>query len=167
MQRRLEMNQLFKKTQTESASYDDLIKLRFSRRAALLGLSSAAAIGAVGGLMPRAAFAAKASSTLTFTELTRVYTETHHVAPGYSANVLVRWGDPITANAPAFDPKNLSAAAQAQQFGYNCDFVRYLAAPYGFGHREHCLVRAQNEYPDPHIMFPGLARDQAAKAVTK
>lgn len=161
------MNRQSTITHPDSVTYDDLIKLRFSRRAALLGLSSAAAIGAVGGLMPRAAFAAKALSTLTFTELDRIYTETHHVAPGYSANVLVRWGDPIAPNAPAFDPTSLSAAAQAQQFGYNCDFIGYLPLPYGSGNSEHGLLSANNEYPDPHIMFPGMTEDTAAKAVTK
>ena len=40
----------------------------------------------------------------------RVYDQTHHVAPGYNAEVLLRWGDKLAADAPAFD-----AAAQTAE----------------------------------------------------
>ena len=51
------------------------------------------------------------------------------VPPGYEYNVIIRWGDPLTANAPPFDVRNQSGATQAQQFGFNCDLVLWFALP--------------------------------------
>ena len=45
-------------------------------------------------------------STLTFKELAHGMDETQHVPEGYEAQVLIRWGDPVAAGAPAFDPSN-------------------------------------------------------------
>ena len=50
----------------------------------------------------------------------------HHVAPGYRGQVLLRWGDPLFADSPAFDPTAQSAAAQLKQFGYNNDYVAFF-----------------------------------------
>jgi hypothetical protein len=47
------------------------------------------------------------------------------VAGGHKMSVLIRWGDPLFKDAPAFDPKKLTAAAQEKQFGYKCDFVGF------------------------------------------
>jgi secreted PhoX family phosphatase len=150
----------------DSRTYTDLVEVRLSRRAALLGLTSIAALAGVGAL-GRQSTAAQGSSTLTFQELTKVYDETHHVAAGYKAETLVRWGDPIVAGAKAFDAKAQSAESQAGQFGYNCDFVGYLPLPVGSDSSDHGLLSVNNEYTDPHIMFPGMTEDDAPKAVTK
>src|SRR5689334_19698402 len=151
---------------TESRVYSDIVDTRLSRRAALLGLTSVAAVAGIGGL-GRGARAARASSTLTFEELTKIYDESHHVPAGYTASPLVRWGDPIVAGAKPFDPKALSAEAQAGQFGYNCDFIGYMPLPVGSKSSDHGLLCVNNEYTDPHIMFPGMTEDDQAKKVTK
>jgi secreted PhoX family phosphatase len=51
--------------------------------------------------------------SLDFAELEHGIDDTHHVADGYRADVLLRWGDPLFADAPAFDPGALSAQAQS------------------------------------------------------
>ncbi len=154
------------RTESSAPTYAALVDVRLSRRAALLGLSSIAGLAALGGF-GRVATASQGPSTLTFPELTKVYDQTHHVADGYKAETLVRWGDPIVAGAKAFDAKNLTAEAQAGQFGYNCDFVGYLPLPVGSQASDHGLLCVNNEYTDPHIMFPGMTEDTAPKAVTE
>ena len=71
---------------TDSHLYSDLVDTRLSRRAALLGLTSIAALAGLG--LGRGAHAAQGASSLTFTELTKIYDETHHVATGYKAETL-------------------------------------------------------------------------------
>src|SRR5689334_14605114 len=115
---------------SDSRVYADLVDSRLSRRAAVLRLTSGAALAGMGGL-GRQATAAQVSSTLTFEELTKIYGEDHRVPKGYTASPLVRWGDPIVAGAKPFDPKALSAETQARQFGYNCDFIGYMPLPLG------------------------------------
>jgi elongation factor G len=72
---------------------------------------------------------------LAFEELRKGLEAHHHVAAGYRAVPLVRWGDPVVAGAPAFDPRSQSAAAQELQFGYNCDFTAFLPLPRGSGYK--------------------------------
>ncbi|MHC0429302.1 PhoX family protein [Streptomyces sp. O3] len=72
------------------------------------------------------------------------------VPSGYEQNVVIRWGEPILRGAPAFDPENQTAKAQAGQFGYNCDFLALL--PYGHGRQ---LLVANHEYTDEQLMFAG------------
>ena len=72
----------------------ELAKSRMSRRTALKGFVTTAALGAFGNpLTSRIALAAgNGPSTLGFQSLPQVITENHAVAPGYSANILIRWG---------------------------------------------------------------------------
>ncbi|MDW8255369.1 MAG: DUF839 domain-containing protein, partial [Chloroflexota bacterium] len=67
--------------------------------------------------------------------------------------VLLRWGDPITADAPAFDPKNLTGAAQEKQFGYNCDFVGVQPHPEAPNDPNRALLVVNHEYTNPELMF--------------
>ncbi|MFF5210224.1 PhoX family protein [Streptosporangium sp. NPDC000396] len=79
------------------------------------------------------------------------------VPEGYESAPVVRWGDPVLPDAPAFDFENQTAAAQAAQFGYNCDFVTFF--PLG-GHRG--LLWVNHEYTDENLMFRGYTNGTAA-----
>jgi len=143
-----------------SRTYSEMVGAHLSRRQALMGMAGLAAVAAGSGIWSRVSQAA-AMGTLGFTELNKVYDQTHHVAPGYNADILIRWGDPLVKGAD-FDPAAITAERQSQQFGYNCDFIGYMPLPAGSGNSEHGLLCVNNEYPDPHIMWPGLTEDDAA-----
>jgi secreted PhoX family phosphatase len=77
------------------------------------------------------------------------------VAAGYKATPFLKWGDPLFADAPAFDVANQSAAAQEKQFGYNCDFVGFIPLPLGSDSSDHGLMIVNHEYTNPEMMFAG------------
>jgi len=82
------------------------------------------------------------------------------VPEGYAQNVVIRWGDPILRGAPAFDPDNQSAKAQAGQFGYNNDFLTLLPLP---GERDRQVLFANHEYTDEQLMFAGYDPDNPTR----
>ena len=133
----------------------EVIAARYHRRDLLKGALAVTAISATMGPLALAAGRAQASTgSFTFPEITAGVDETHHAPEGYDAQVLIRWGDPVVKGAPAFDPQAQTAAAQAQQFGYNNDFVGYV--PIG-GSAEHGLLVVNHEYTNEELMFPGAA----------
>ena len=74
--------------------FADIAAARLSRRQALRGLAATAAVAGMGGtLTSRIALAA--GSTLTFTEIQPGPKPDQAVAPGYTAQVLIRWGDKV------------------------------------------------------------------------
>jgi secreted PhoX family phosphatase len=142
---------------TANPTMGEIISRRFSRRSVLKGALAASAISAtVSPLALLAADQAKAAaqSVFSFPELEAGVDTDHHVAEGYEADVLLRWGDPLFADSPAFDPKAQSAASQKRQFGYNNDFLGYVPLD---GSAEHGLLLVNHEYTDPQLMFPGIA----------
>ena len=143
----------------------EVIEARMSRRGALGGLLAVAGLGIMGGLMTSRTALANGPSSLTFEELPHGYDETHHVAKGHAAEILIRWGDPVTADAPAFDPTKQSAAAQLKQFGYNADFVGFLPLPIGSNNADHGLLCVNHEYTNAHLMFPNFqGKDRMTRA---
>ena len=141
-------------------SIGELIERRLSRRTALMGLAGTA----LASLAPRAASAQNGPSTFTFKEVPHVNDPTHHVAEGYDVQVLMRWGDPLLPGAPAHDPAKQSAAAQALQFGYNCDFLGLHALPAGSTSHDRFLLVVNHEYTNTGLMMPGLGEGREARA---
>lgn len=157
---------------TSNTTLGDIIATRFGRRDFLRGALAVTAIGAtVSPLAIAAAGKAQAQaspeSAFRFKEVSAGVDERHHVAEGYDADVLIRWGDPVASDAPAFQPQSQSPEAQAKQFGYNNDFVGYIPLD---GSRRGLLV-VNHEYTSEELMFPKLgrqdSRDVAFKGMTK
>jgi uncharacterized protein len=142
---------------TDNPTMGEIITKRFSRRGFLQGSLAVSAIAmTVSPLALMAADDAKAAgngSAFTFKEVEAGVDDKHHVAEGYDADVLLRWGDPLFPDAPAFDPTKQTADAQAKQFGYNNDYVGYIPLD---GSSTHGLLVVNHEYTNPHLMFPGL-----------
>ena len=152
---------------TQNRTMGEIIAARFSRRGFLQGSMAATAISAT--VSPLAVMSAKpahaqAASVFDFPEVTAGVDADDHVAEGYNKQVLLRWGDPLFPDAPAFDPNNQSEAAQERQFGYNNDFVGFIPLD---GSSEHGLLVVNHEYTNEHLMFPGivtLADQETAEA---
>jgi hypothetical protein len=147
----------------------EIIALRLSRRETLKGMTGVAAIAALApiavapGIRQASATTQGGGSSLTFPELAHGLTETHGVADGYEAQLLIRWGDPVVPGAPAFDPNKQTAAAQAKQWGYNNDFVAYMPLPLGSKAPDRALLCVNFEYTNTHMMFPGIKEGEFAK----
>ncbi|MDQ6436231.1 PhoX family phosphatase [Mesorhizobium sp. LHD-90] len=141
---------------TGNRTMGDIIAARFSRRGFLRGSLAVSAIAAtVSPIALITADNARAAggSAFSFEEVEAGVDETHHVAAGYDADILLRWGDALFADSPEFDPAAQSAAAQAKQFGYNNDYVGFIPID---GSSEHGLLVVNHEYTNPHLMFPGI-----------
>jgi secreted PhoX family phosphatase len=144
----------------------DIIAARMSRRGLMAGLFASAALAGC-GRMPDNRAGAAGGSSLTFKELAKGADRNHAVADGYEARVLIRWGDPVLADAPAFDVNRLTAAAQEQQFGYNCDFVGYAPLPYGSNSSDRALLCVNHEYTSSDFMWPGLRDGNMNERMTR
>jgi secreted PhoX family phosphatase len=142
---------------TANLTMGEVIAARFNRRDLLRGSLAVAAISATLG---RGALAANEqpakrgqASSFDFKEIEAGVDHTHHVAEGYDAQVLLRWGDPLFPGAPEFDPASQTAEKQSRQFGYNTDFVGYIPID---GSGDHGLLVVNHEYTNEELMFPGV-----------
>src|SRR5262245_4988468 len=137
----------------------DVILRRYSRREMMrgtLGVTAAAVLFEPSLLARQASAAAESSEDrFCFAEVPAGVDGTHHVADGYQAQVLLRWGDKLFTDAPDFDPLRQSAATQIKQFGYNNDYIAFFPLN-AEGSRG--LLCVNHEYTNEEIMFPGIAR---------
>ncbi|QKJ21212.1 PhoX family protein [Microbacterium hominis] len=152
--------------QSGNAHFRDIASAALSRRA-LLGMGAAAAVAVGLGLdsgaptsSPVAAGAggagasfgrASASAGLAFDPIAPVArtVDAFTVPTGYAWEPIIRWGDPLFTKAPAFDFANQTPEAQAQQFGYNCDYLDIIADT----NRRSGVLVSNHEYVNPNIMF--------------
>ncbi len=148
----------------EGATFGDIVAARFGRRDLMKGLLGVGAISATLGpaaLASGTAAAQGAAPAFAFSELSSTPTDRAEVAEGYTAEVLIRWGDAVLPDAPAFSPTAQTAAAQARQFGYNNDYLGYFPIPGAANPSRHGLLCVNHEYTNEELMFPGLGRQDA------
>ncbi|WP_211879581.1 PhoX family protein [Pseudarthrobacter albicanus] len=163
---------------TSSNSYfRDIASATMSRRAAL-GFGAAGALAVVLGNAvtsaptaaadggPGLAAAAKkgfAKSKLEFTPIKPVdaSVDAFTVPEGFTWQPIIRWGDPLFKDAPAFDLDKQTAAAQARQFGYNNDYTDILRFPENGNYDgqnnnndRRAVLFTNHEYTNENIMFP-------------
>jgi uncharacterized protein len=136
----------------------EIIEVRLSRRAALKGIGAGSVFGLFGcsttGTAPSGS--GEGSAPLTFAEVGRSTDATHHVADGYTAQVLIRQGDPIRRGGPQYRPGRQTGAEQEQQFGTDNDFIAYLPLPRGSSASTRGLLGVNHENHRPLLCFPGV-----------
>lgn len=142
-----------------NATLGDVVAQRLSRRDVVRGALAVSVAGAAMTTLLRAGVATAAPTdsggreAFAFPELTVGEDERHHVAEGYDADVLMRWGDPVLPDAPPFAPATQGPEDQARQFGYNNDFIGFLPLD-DSGNRG--LLVINHEYTNEELMFSGL-----------
>src|SRR5262245_34409277 len=89
------------------------------------------------------------------------------VPPGYTAEVLYAWGDPI-ADGPAFkaDASN-TTAEQAQQAGMHHDGLQFFPLPLGSQNSTRGLLAINHEYTDDGLLHIGGMEPWTADKVAK
>ncbi|MCM1971635.1 PhoX family protein [Streptomyces sp. G1] len=148
----------------------DVIAGALSRRGVMRAAAVVTAATAVGAAAPAAAAPKhphphkpgpeRGARGLRFTPVAPNTRDAVTVPEGYGQNVVIRWGEPILRGAPAFDPERQTAEAQAQQFGYNCDFLALLRLP---GEDNRQILVANHEYTDEILMFRGYDPDSPTR----
>ncbi len=144
----------------------DVIAARYSRRDLMGGALAVSAISTV--LAPLTAMVSREAEAATnttpnfnFKEVAAGSDPHHYMAEGYDADVLIRWGDNVLADAPDFDPQKQSGEAQARQFGYNNDYLGYIPID---GRSDHGLLVVNHEYTNEELMFPSVGRQDTKEA---
>jgi len=166
-------------------SFWDICERRYSRRQLLQGSAIVGASMALGGLAgcreddePEVAETAKVtevqesewrdknpySSNYNFMEIEHGMDDQHHIASDHDAQILLRWGDPIFADAPEFDVTQQTAEKQSRQFGFNNDYLGYISLEPKSGQDERALLCVNHEYPGHGLMFPNFGRANTISA---
>lgn len=140
----------------------EIVDSRLSRRGFVGGLAATsglllAACEKTGGAGADAKTRGGPAPVFDFDEITRGVDETHHLPNGYVADIVIRWGDPLFADSPLFDPDAQSETAQLRQFGYNNDYLGFMPLPAGAEGAARGLLCVNHEYASTLLMLPGVA----------
>lgn len=134
-------------------TFESVLAARLSRRSLLKGAAAGLVMLSPGPL--RAPRSARAESAGGFAPVPATTEDRLIVPQGYRHTVVVRWGDPLFADAAAFDPRAQTAAKQVRQFGYDCDFIGYMPLPQGSTSSGRGLLGVNHENARSPLMFPG------------
>ena len=143
--------------------WDNIVKKRLSRRSFVTGLVVGVPLAVVGQQLGRNVISsvqadshqAPAANGPGFDAIDLSDADNIEVARGYLAEVLIKWGDPLSDSAPSFNVLNQTPQSQRQQFGYNADYIGYFPLrTYDFGWSDWGLLAVNHEYTNPELMFP-------------
>ncbi|MGH3752449.1 MAG: PhoX family protein [Pseudonocardiaceae bacterium] len=169
---------------TDNPRFSDILEAALSRRTIMIGGVAAAATTFLGSRSLAVADVAPVTGgggqppLIGFTGIATSTADTVVVPPGYTARVLISWGDPLS-HGPAFLPDaGNTVADQERQWGMHNDGVHFFPFPRGYRDddddddrdfdrawtvRRGLLVQ-NHEYTDDGLLFPdGVANWSAAK----
>jgi secreted PhoX family phosphatase len=114
--------------QSQNETFEEVFRRRLNRRSLLKGAMASVPLVVFGPLLRQQSSLAEAQddSALTFEPIQLSTEDAVIVPPGYVTQVVIRWGEPLHPHVPPLDILEQSAELQAQQFGYNCDFVGFF-----------------------------------------
>ncbi|WP_435236589.1 PhoX family protein [Psychromonas sp. PT13] len=148
----------------KDTDFSKMVNARLSRRGFLFG-SAAIGAGTFLALNPVAKAIAGSinSPLLNFTAIPTSTADTITVPAGYTTRNLMSWGDPIFANAPAFNADGQqNSTAQAMQFGDNTDGMSLFPMS-----KDRALLAVNNEYTNYKFLFPHQGKSMTADDVKK
>ena len=146
----------------DAPSFETLLDRRLTRRDVLRAGVAVAPVAMAGSalLAPAHAQASKPAQ-LGFKAIAGSKADDVILPPGYTYDVLIRWGQSLTSSVPDLDASKLdagilldpkSAEHQRGQFGQNCDAIHFFPLN---GRNDHGVLCVNNEYTDDAVMFPG------------
>jgi len=144
-------------TSSSSETFRSLLRRRLSRRTLLRGSASVLACST----LPASVWPQTKGAPFGFARVTASREDRVIVPEGYLSDVVIRWGDALTAGGESLDARRVAAggllergaaAAQARQFGFNCDGIGLFALA-----DSRWLMCVNHEFPIPDLMFPGWA----------
>ena len=144
---------------SDNPYFGDIVKEAMSRRGFLKTGAAAGIVLYAGAQAPSALAQSSTGSAsrggeLTFDPVAPNSVDDVIVPNGYGYEILAKWGEPILAGAPEFDFDNQTGEAQAQQFGYNCDYVAFFPFREVGRYSERGLLVVNHEYTNSELMFP-------------
>jgi len=143
-------------------AFADLLTQRLSRRR-FLEAGAALTPFALGGgaLLQSGDVRADGSSALTFKPIAASNADQILLPPGYTYDVVAKWGDSMFSKVPDLDANRLASGAlfepnaatlQRSWFGQNCDAIHFFPLD---ARGDRGILCVNNEYTDEALMYPG------------
>ncbi|MDQ2088563.1 PhoX family protein [Marimonas arenosa] len=131
----------------ETCDFDDVVEAALSRRGFVGGVLAVGGFATLGGAtLPSGARAE--TSRFAFEQIGASTADTVTLPPGYKAEIVVRWADPLWSEGAEFNPETRgTAATQALAFGDNTDGMEI------FPHDGRVLLAVNNEYTNRSIIW--------------
>jgi uncharacterized protein len=147
---------------TDNPTFTDIATRALARRSVLKTSAAGAGALVIGGLVtepvaaaPRPRGPRRGLGRVAFAPVAPNTADKVTVASGFRDDVLIRWGDPVLRNTPAFDVDAQTPAKAKRQFGYNCDYLGVLPL-----RGPNFLLVSNHEYTNEELMFPTGAYDE-------